>query len=90
VEHKYPVDLPKIDLVHCLIIDITTDPSPEVFLLVQDVVLHARNDARTLRAFNSLRDSNASEVWVRAECLEVPATSGIAAQWPNDRSELDI
>ncbi len=85
-----PEDSPQIELMHSLIIDVAADPTSEVLLLIQDVMFHARNDTRALCPFNRMRNSNASQVGVRAKGFEVAATSRIAAQRANYRAELDI
>lgn len=63
---------------HSLIINVAADPTPEMLLLVQDVVLHARDDARTLRSLNRLCYGDSGHVRVWAEGFKVAAASGIA------------
>lgn len=63
---------------HGLIVNVAANTTPEVLLLVEDEVLHTRNNAGALRSLDCLCDCGSSQIRVWAEGFKVAATGGIA------------
>lgn len=61
---------------------------PKMFLLIQDVVLSAGYDTRSLNALNSLGNGNARQDWIWAEAFPVSAGLWTSSKRTHHRSQL--
>lgn len=75
---------------HRLIIQIRTNPAPEMLLLIKDIMLNTRNNTRILRPDHRLRHSHTTQIRIGAEALPIATAGGIAPERPHHGSELDI